>query len=81
MTPVRWGVILIFCAGLLIATSVVKAQRGGMFRGSLEDPAIAYTKGPLDNPVADLNTQLADGSVQLTFDGRSGYLQSVLDAL
>ena len=76
----RWGAILL-CAGLLIATSVARAQRGGMYRGSIEDPAIAYTKGPLDNPVADLNKQLADGSVQLTFDGRSGYLQSVLDAL
>jgi hypothetical protein len=81
MTPVRWGVILVLCAGLLVATSVVRAQRGGMFRGSIEDPAIAYTKGPLDNPVADLNTRLADGSVRLTFEGRSGYLQSVLDAL
>src|SRR6185369_5357305 len=50
-------------------------------RGSMEDPAIAYTKGPLDNPVANLNEQLADGSAQLKFDGRSGYLQSVLDAL
>jgi hypothetical protein len=77
---VRWGAILL-CAGLLIATSVARAQRGGMYRGSIEDPAIAYTKGPLDNPVGDLNKQLADGSVQLTFDGRSGYLQSVLDAL
>jgi hypothetical protein len=77
---VRWGAILL-CAGLLVATSVARAQRGGMYRGSLEDPAIAYTKGPLDNPVADLNKQLADGTVQLKFDGRSGYLQSVLDAL
>ena len=77
----RWGVLLCLCAGLLVATSVARAQRGGMFRGSMEDPAIAYTKGPLDNPVADLNKQLADGTVQLTFDGRSGYLQSALDAL
>jgi hypothetical protein len=81
MTPVRWGVLLVLCAGLLITTSVVRAQRGGMFRGSLEDPAIAYTKGPLDNPIADLNARLANGSAQLAFSGRSGYLQSVLDAL
>ena len=76
----RWGAILL-CAGLLIATSVARAQRGGMYRGSIEDAAIAYTKGPLDNPVADLNKQLADGTLQLKFDGRGGYLQSVLDAL
>src|SRR5690242_2237854 len=81
MTPVRWGVLLVLCAGLLITTSVVRAQRGGMFRGSIEDPAIAYTKGPLDNPIADLNARLANGSAQLAFSGRSGYLQSVLDAL
>ena len=52
-----------------------------MFLGSLEDPAIAYTKAPLANAVADLNTKLADGSAQLKFDGRSGYLQSALAAL
>jgi len=81
MTPMRWGVLLLLGVGLLIATSAARAQRGGMFLGSLEDPAIAYTKAPLANAVADLNTKLADGSVQLTFDGRSGYLQSALDAL
>ena len=57
------------------------AQRGGIFQGSMEDPAIAYTKAPVSNVVADVNARLADGSVQLRFDGRSGYLQSVLDAL
>jgi hypothetical protein len=57
------------------------AQRGGIFQGSMEDPAIAYTKAPVSNVVADLNTALAAGSAQLRFDGRSGYLQSVLDAL
>jgi len=65
----------------LVATATVRAQRGGMFRGSLEDPAIAYTKAPVHNAVADLNTRLAAGTVQLKSDGRSGYLQSALDAL
>jgi hypothetical protein len=59
----------------------VTAQRGGIFQGSMEDPAIGYTKAPVSNAVADLNARLADGSVQLRYDGRSGYLQSVLDAL
>ena len=31
--------------------------------------------------MADLNARLADGSVRLRYDGRSGYLQSALDAL
>jgi len=81
MTPMRWGVLLLLGVGLLIATSAARAQRGGMFLGSLEDPAIAYTKAPLVNAVTALNTKLADGSAQLTFDGRSGYLQSALAAL
>jgi hypothetical protein len=57
------------------------AQRGTVFQGSMEDPAIAYTKAPVANVVADLNARLADGSVRLRFDGRAGYLQSALDAL
>ena len=66
---------------LFVSAAGVVAQRGGMFQGSMEDPAIAYTKAPASNVVADLNARLADGSVRLRFDGRSGYLQSVLDAL
>src|SRR5262245_17064783 len=65
----------------VVWASGAAAQRGGMFQGSMEDPAIAYTKAPVGNVVADLNTKLADGSVQLRFDGRAGYLQSALDAL
>jgi hypothetical protein len=71
-------------AALLAALAWVSgsaAQRGGMFQGSMEDPAIAYTKGAVSNVVADLNARLVDGTVQLRFDGRAGYLQSALDAL
>jgi hypothetical protein len=57
------------------------AQRGGMFRGSADDPAIVYATAPLDNVVDDLNRRLEDGAPRLTFEGRSGYLQSVIDAL
>ena len=57
------------------------AQRGGMFLGSPDDPAIAYATAPVSNVVDDLNRRLADGSARLTFDGRSGYLASALDAL
>jgi hypothetical protein len=52
-----------------------------MFRGSIEDPAIAYTKAPPSNVVADLNAKIAAGTLRLKADGRSGYLQSALDAL
>ncbi len=57
------------------------AQRGGMFLGSAEDPAIAYSTSPLNNVVDDLNRRLQDGSAALKFEGRSGYLKSALDAL
>ena len=48
------------------------AQRGGMFLGSVDDPAIAYSTAPVNNVVDDLNRQLQDGSAGLTFEGRSG---------
>ena len=63
-----------------IGTDVI-GQRGGAFRASRDHPAIAYTDGPVDNAVRDLNRRLEEGSLQLTFDGRSGYLRSVLDVL
>ncbi len=62
-------------------TATLGAQRAGMFRGSSEDPAIAYSTAPLNNVVGDLNKQLQDGTRHLTFDRGSGYLQSALDAL
>ena len=57
------------------------AQRGGMFQGSADDSAIAYTTAPVANVVEDLNKKLRDGSAQLRFDGRSGYLQSAIEGL
>jgi hypothetical protein len=57
------------------------AQRGGMFLGSADDPAIAYSTAPANNVVEDLNRKLQDGSAGLTFEGRSGYLQSAIDSL
>jgi hypothetical protein len=57
------------------------AQRGGMFLGSADDPAIRYSTTPLANAVDDLNRRLQDGSTALAFEGRTGYLRSVIDAL
>ncbi len=72
-------------AGMLFAAgwwpSGLGAQRGGVFFGSPEDPAIAYSTAPVNNVVDDLNRRLQDGSAALTFDGRSGYLKSALAAL
>ena len=63
------------------AVTEVAGQRGGAFRASRDHPAIDYTDGEVSDPVAALNRQLAAGELALTFEGRSGYLRSVLDAL
>src|SRR4051812_43262761 len=63
------------------APATLLAQRGGMFQGSADDPAIAYSTAPLSNAVARLEPKLRDGSVSLVFEGRSGYLRSALHAL
>jgi hypothetical protein len=49
--------------------------------GSSDDPAIGYASRPLNNAVVEVNKKLEDGAVQLTFDGRSGFLRSALEAL
>ena len=74
------GVGVLLCAAVW-SPSRLGAQRGGMFLGSPDDPAIAYSTAPLSNVVDDLNRRLQDGSAELTFDGRSGYLQSAIDSL
>jgi len=59
----------------------IDAQRAGAFKGSSNDPAIRYSTAPLHNAVVDVNRQLQDRAVQLTFEGRSGFLRSALEAL
>jgi hypothetical protein len=72
---------LTLLAALVGVSGSLTAQRGGMFLGSANDPAIAYATAPLNNVVVDVNKKLQDGVIQLKFDGRSGYLQSALEAL
>jgi hypothetical protein len=80
-----WKASAILGMGMLCAVAWrplhLGAQRGGMFLGSADDPAIAYSTAPLRNVVQDLNRRLSEGSARFRFDGRSGYLQSALDAL
>jgi hypothetical protein len=80
----RRAVVLAVGLWLLVLGSVwpVDAQRAGMFRGSSEDPAIEYsTTTALNNVVVDVNRKLSDGTIRLRFEGRSGFLQSALEAL
>jgi len=83
--PFAGRVSTLVVAGLVYAAgwpaSRLDAQRSGMFRGSVDDPAISYSSAPVDNVVDRLNRQLEDGSASLAFQGRSGYLQSAIDAL
>ena len=71
--------LFLFIASLV--SSRMDAQRSGTFVGSLDDPAIKYSTAPLSNVVADVNKKILDGALQLTFEGRSGFLRSALDAL
>jgi hypothetical protein len=70
------------CLGVLSGTwAHVDGQGVGAFRGSSDDPAIRYSTAPLNNAVAEANTKIQDGAVRLTFEGRSGFLRSALEAL
>ena len=71
--------ICLYVLGGLSAPIV--AQRAGAFRGSTEDPAIKYSSTPLNNAVVEANRKIQDGSLRLSFEGRSGFLRSALDAL
>jgi hypothetical protein len=81
----RFKAVLGFGLGLLCLASrlpaPVSAQRGGMFQGTADDPAIKYSTAPLNNVVASLNEKLQEGAARLTFEGRSGYLASALASL
>jgi len=48
---------------------------------ALTNPAIEYASRPTTDAIAELIKRVESGSVQLTFDDRTGYLRSVLDAL
>ena len=51
------------------------------FSGRPTIPPSRYSTAPLNNVVDDLNQTLQDGSARLTFEGRSGYLRSAIEAL
>src|SRR5712691_2440754 len=80
----HWRSLLILGCCLFVLGSMwatVDAQRAGAFMGSSEDLAIGYSTAPLNNAVIDVNKRLQDGAIRFTFDSRSGFLQSALEAL
>jgi hypothetical protein len=77
-----WRTVPALGLWLFVAWTSLDAQRAGTFRGSIDDPAIRYsTTTTLNNVIVDVNRKLQDGSVQFTFDERSGFLRSALEAL
>src|SRR5688572_15402882 len=73
-----WCLLL---AALSWTGAPVGAQRSGIFQGKPEDAGIEYSSSPLDNPIDRLNKRMQSGAVKLTFEGRAGYLRSLVDAL
>jgi hypothetical protein len=70
--------------GVFAATAMMNARAGQLsdtFTNWLDHPAIAYKTTPPTDVVAQLNRRIQEGSVHLTFEGPSGYLRSVLEAL
>lgn len=71
-------VIAIMC---VVARHMLAAQGGDVFPVSIDHAAIQYTTTPTNDAVAELNKKLQAGQAKLAFDGRLGYLRSVLAAL
>ncbi len=65
----------------LLPVAAALAQLSGSFSASPDHPAIQYDTRPANDAVAALNRKIQEGKVQLRFEGPSGYLRSVLDAL
>jgi hypothetical protein len=71
-----------FLAPVVIVTVAAAAgDLEGLFPGELDHPAIGYATRPARDTVAELNLEIRHGLAQLKFDGTSGYLRSVLQAL
>ena len=75
----RFGLTLV--AMLAAGVSVGVAQRTGVFDQSINHPAIKYSTSDSNTVVDDLNRKLRDGSAKLVYEGKSGYLRSVLQLL
>jgi len=70
---------------MVSAASAFLVAEGGplstTFTNWVDHPAIAYRSTPAGDPVSQLNQAVQSGRIQLTADGPSGYLKSLLKAL
>jgi hypothetical protein len=65
---------------LIVTSAILLGDLAGVFTGALDHPAIEYSKRPVHDPVAALNTKLDEGKT-LEFEPEHGYLRALLDAL
>lgn len=56
-------------------------QLSGGFPAEIDHPAIQYSTRPTRDVVASLNRKIQQGDIRLRFEGPSGFLRSVLEAL
>ena len=79
---VRWSVILagVLSAAVIATIALAQIDDGG-FSGLREHPSIGYNTCEAADPVSRLNAELRGGAIEFKFQGASGYLRSVLDAL
>ena len=73
--------LLAVTASLVLVVGVVRGQSPLRPSALREHPEINYSKAQPRDPVALLNGRLERGEVTLTYDGPTGFLASVLDAL
>ena len=65
-----------------VALTLVSAQSRSLFPGTLDQhPAIDYRTSALTDPVTALQRKLTAGSASLEFEGRLGFLRSLLATL
>ena len=65
----------------VVARQMLLAQGGDVSPVAIDHAAIQYMTRPTNDAVAELNRKLQAGKAKLAFDGRLGYLRSVLAAL
>jgi hypothetical protein len=79
------GTMRIPIGWLLVVVSILppraSAAQIDLFKGSINDEAIQYAAGDLQNPVALLQQRIDRGEARLEFNDKHGYLESVLQQL
>ncbi|MCM3881590.1 MAG: hypothetical protein ND807_15890 [Vicinamibacterales bacterium] len=77
----RGSLCLVGALGLSILAGVAYGQLGDSSFEQLAHPAIQYSTRPTHDAVAGLSSRIQNGSLQLAFDERHGYLPALLKAM